>query len=445
MGLSFSFSNRLRLTAILLLTVISSSVYSQQSPYLVGYWHNWNDFNAPYLPLDEIDDRYNVIVLSFAIPVSDIDMNMVFVPEGFSEAEFLAQIQSLQAAGKKVLLSVGGATASVNLGTTESKNDFVNSLSAILDFYQLDGLDIDIEHGASILAGGGTIENPASVAQQNLITAVGEIMDNYRVSQGQKLFLTFTPETAYVQGGQSGFGGIWGGYLSIIHALRDSIDILQVQLYNSGSMYGLDGAIYEQGNADFIVAMTEAVIQGFNTAGGFFEGLPANKIAVGLPACPLAAGGGYVTPYLIETAMNYLLGNGFQPGSYELINPTGYPDLAGLMTWSINWDAVTDCGNTYEFADTFQQIFDITTDIDYVEAQSLYFQIYPNPAVDYLQIKWNISESEFLPISISDLSGRIVLSASIQNNTYLSIEHLKPGMYLVQGLGFSRKLVVNGL
>lgn len=445
MGLTTSFSNRLRTIAILFLTIISSSVYSQQPPYLVGYWHNWNDFNAPYLPLDEIDDRYNVIVLSFAIPVADSDMNMVFVPEGFSEVEFLTQIQNLQAAGKKVLLSVGGATASINLGTTEAKNDFVNTLSNILDFYELNGLDIDIEHGASILAGGGTIENPASVAQQNLITAVGEIMDNYRDSQSQKLFLTFTPETAYVQGGQSGFGGIWGGYLPLIHALRDSIDILQVQLYNSGSMYGLDGAIYEQGNADFIVAMTEAVIQGFNTAGGFFEGLPANKIAVGLPACPLAAGGGYVTPDEMVSAVNYLLGNGSQPGSYELINPTGYPDIAGLMTWSINWDAVTDCGNTYGFADTFQQIFDTTTGADLIEANTKQFQIFPNPASEFVQISLDGIQSEPIPIFITDLSGRVVLNATVQNNTSLSIKHLNPGMYLVQGLGISRKLVVNGL
>jgi chitinase len=443
MGLTFSFSNRLRTIAILLLSIISSSVYSQQQPYLVGYWHNWNDFNAPYLPLDEIDDRYNVVALSFAIPVSDSDMHMVFVPEGFSEAEFLAQIQNLQAAGKKVLLSVGGATASVNLGTTEAKNDFVNSLSDILDLYQLDGLDIDIEHGASILAGGGTIENPASIAQQNLITAVGEIMDNYRVSQGQKLFLTFTPETAYVQGGQSGFGGIWGGYLPIIHALRDSIDILQVQLYNSGSMYGLDGAIYEQGNADFIVAMTEAVIQGFNTAGGFFEGLPAYKIAVGLPACPLAAGGGYVIPDEMVSAVNYLLGNGSQPGSYQLINSIGYPDLAGLMTWSINWDAVSGCGGTYEFADSFQQIFDITTEVEVIETNTVQFQLFPNPASDFVQIRLDGIQSGPIPIFITDLSGRVVLSAAIQNNSSLSIKHLNPGMYLVQGLGISRKLVVN--
>jgi chitinase len=40
------------------------------------------------------------------------------------------------------------------------------------------------------------------------------------------------PETAFVQGGMSAFTGIWGAYLPVIHALRDSLDMLNVQLYN---------------------------------------------------------------------------------------------------------------------------------------------------------------------------------------------------------------------
>jgi chitinase len=122
-------------------------------------------------------------------------------------------------------------------------------------------------------------------------------MANYRsVYPAKKLLLTMASETAYVVGGQSAFGGIWGGYLPIIDALRDSLDLLQMQLYNSGTMFGINGNTYTQGTADFIVAMSESLIAGFNTSGGLFAGLPASKIAVGLPACSLAAGGGYIVP-----------------------------------------------------------------------------------------------------------------------------------------------------
>ncbi|MBK9047456.1 MAG: hypothetical protein IPL74_12335 [Bacteroidetes bacterium] len=34
------------------------------TPSLVGYWHNWNDTSAPYIPLTAIDNRYNVIEIS---------------------------------------------------------------------------------------------------------------------------------------------------------------------------------------------------------------------------------------------------------------------------------------------------------------------------------------------------------------------------------------------
>ena len=78
--------------------------------------------------------------------------------------------------------------------------------------------------------------------------------------------------------GMSAFGGIWGGYLPIIDYFRNDLDYVHVQLYNSGSIYGIDGNIYTQGTADFIVAMTEALIQGFDTAGGHFDGLPGTKL-----------------------------------------------------------------------------------------------------------------------------------------------------------------------
>ncbi|MBK8549585.1 MAG: hypothetical protein IPL53_00445 [Ignavibacteria bacterium] len=163
------------------------------------------------------------------------------------------------------------------------------------------------------------------------------------------------PETAFVTGGMSAYSGIWGAYLPVINALRDSIEVLHMQLYNSGSMYGIDGNIYEQGTVDFILSQTEAVIHGFNTAGGYFNGLRADQIAVGLPACSNAAGGGYVSPDSVKTAINYLRGQIPQPANYHCLS--SYPGLRGMMDWSINWDAVATCGAIYEFANNFNRIF----------------------------------------------------------------------------------------
>lgn len=322
---------------------------------LVGYWHNWNTSSAPYIQLDAIDSRYSIVEVSFALPVSTTDMTITFTPDGLTQAAFIAKLQSAKAQGKKVLLSLGGATSTIDLTTTANKTAFTNSLINIINTYGFDGLDIDIESGNSIYVTGGTIAAPTNVAQINLINALKQIMQSYRAANNnKKMLLTFAPETAYVQGGQSAFSSIWGGYLPILDALRDSIDLLQVQLYNSGSMYGIDGGIYTQGTADFIVAMTEAVIKGFNTSGGQFRGFPAAKVAIGLPACTSAAGGGFVSASVLASAMKYLWGIGPKPGSYTLATTGGYPTLNGMMTWSLNWDAVASCDGAYTYATTYQ-------------------------------------------------------------------------------------------
>ncbi|HMK06475.1 MAG TPA: chitinase, partial [Flavobacterium sp.] len=312
----------------LLILCFLTAFCQAQSPVLVGYWQNWNDSSAPYIPLDQIDPRYNVVCVSFAVPTSPSDMTMLFTPDGVSQATLISQIQTLRNQGKKVLVSIGGATTSISLNDVPNRETFVSSMTAILNAYHFDGIDIDIEHGDSILAE-GTISSPTNSDAINLVYAITQIRSNYFNLFSTQMMLTFAPETAYVQGGMSAYGGIWGGYLPIIDSLRDNIDLIHVQLYNSGSMYGIDNNIYNQGTADFIIAMTEALIQGFNTTGGPFDGFPANKVVVGLPACPNAAGGGFAATAVVESAIKYLMGTGPKPGTYTLAQTGGYPDLGG--------------------------------------------------------------------------------------------------------------------
>ena len=323
-------------------------------PALVGYWHNWSDANAPYIPLDQVDTRYNIVNVSFGVPQSGTTSTIVFTPDQGTQAAFISQIQTLHSQGRKVVLSLGGATAPISINNATQLTAFVNSVTNILNTYSFDGIDIDFE-GSSLSVTGGTIASPIDQPIINLIAGIKQIMSNFRTARGSKMYLSMAPETAFAQGGMSAYSGIWGAYLPVIHALRDSMDILHVQLYNSGSMYGINGSIYTQGTADFIVSQTEAMIKGFNTNGGAFVGLPANKIAVGLPACTGAAGSGYVAPATVKAAIDYLRGTGAKPGTYTLAQTGGYPDLRGMMTWSINWDKV--CSPTYQYAQNFQTIF----------------------------------------------------------------------------------------
>jgi len=238
------------------------------------------------------------------------------------------------------------------------------------------------------------------------------------------------PETAFVQGGMSAFGSIWGAYLPVIDALRDSLEILHVQLYNSGTMFGIDGNIYTQGTADFIVAMTEAVIHGFNTSGGMFAGLPANKVAVGLPACTNAAGGGYTDTASVKAALDYLLGKGPKPGTYTLVQSGGYPTLRGMMTWSINWDAVNNCSSSsYQYAENFQKIFGTGTSLAEVNLQSIF--VFPNPASDKIYISTNSDSNK--PFYIYDMLGKMILSNHCSSTKQeVNISTLSNGIYYVK-------------
>ena len=345
------------LILISFLYLVNEKSFAQiPNPALVGYWHNWSDPGSPYIQLNAIDPRYNVVEVSFAVPVAGTDYNMQFSPDQVSQATLISQIQAMQGQGKKILISMGGATSPISLDNLNEKNSFISSMISIINTYGFDGIDIDFE-GSSVTVSGGTIANPTDSKILNLIDAVKQIMQSYHTSHNKKLLLTMAPETAFVQGGQSSYGSIWGAYLPVINALRDSLDILQVQLYNSGSMYGIDGNIYTQGTADFIIAMTDAVIHGFNTAGGFFNGLPPGKVAIGLPSCSLAAGGGYTDTAVVKDAIDYLRGTGPRPGNYTLSLSGGYPTLRGMMTWSVNWDAVSTCNGAYSYATNYQRIF----------------------------------------------------------------------------------------
>jgi chitinase len=348
--------------AILFITFCLSFTASKAqlpNPSLVGYWQNWNDVNSPYIDLTSIDSRYNVIEVSFAVPQAGTSYQMVFDPQdgGVTQAAFISKIQTVKAQGKKVLISIGGGGVHVSLDNASEKASFISSMNSIIDTYGFDGIDIDFE-GTSLSVSGGTITAPVDAPIINLIDAIKQIMQHHRSAAGTKLLLTMAPETVFVQGAMSSYGGDRGAYLPVIHALRDSIDLLQVQLYNSGNVYGIDGGIYDQATTDFIVAMSEAVIQGFNTAGGTFTGLPASKVAVGLPACDDAApGGGFLDTLNVKKAMLYLMGSGPKPGSYTLQQAGGYPSLRGMMTWSVNWDVLATCASANEYAVNFQRIF----------------------------------------------------------------------------------------
>jgi chitinase len=344
--------------------VFSTHLFGQlPNPAMVGYWENWQ--GNRFVELKNIDSRYNVIQISFATGQNGKDYDLGFTP-AYDEAEFRADVKALQDEGKKVLISLGGQNDQIMLDSLPEKELFVSSITHIIDTWGFDGLDIDLE-GSSLSFNDIKVENSGDIRIQYMIDGISEIMANHYATHGKKLLLTMAPETNYVQGGLSNWSvnnSHGGAYLPIIEALSDSIDMLNVQLYNSGSQYGLNGTIYNQGTADWILAMTEVVIRGFEGVNGLglYSGLPAKKVGVALPGCHSYDA---VPHDEMEAAMRYLIGEGPKPGSYRLLEPDGYPDLRGMMTWSINSDR--KCGPAYGFVDTWSKVF---TDMPYIEIKN---------------------------------------------------------------------------
>jgi chitinase len=314
---------------------------------LVGYLHASFANGSGYIRMADVPAAWDIIDLAFGEPTSvtsgDIRFTLCPVaecPNVESEADFIAAIRAKQAQGKKVLISIGGANGQVQLTTAAARDKFVQSVSAIIDKYGLDGLDVDFEgHSLYLNAGDADFHNPTTPVIVNLISALRSLKSRY----GSKFVLTMAPETFFVQVGYQFYGGTSGGdnrtgsYLPVIHALRDSLTVLHVQDYNSGPVMGLDNQYHTMGGADFPIAMGDMLKAGFPVAntGQTFPGLRDDQIAVGLPAA-VSAGNGYIAPATVQQAVNCLARNQ-NCGGYTLRGGAS-PAIRGLMTWSINWD-----------------------------------------------------------------------------------------------------------
>ncbi len=314
---------------------------------LIGYLHASFANGSGYVRMADIPTQWNIINLSFGEPTTvtsgDIRFNRCPVaecPNVESDAEFLAAIKAKQAAGKKVLLSIGGQNGQVQLTTTAARDAFVSSVGSIIDRWGLDGLDVDFEgHSLYLNPGDTNFRSPTTPVVVNLISALKTLKARY----GAKFVLTMAPETFFVQVGYQFYGGNGtgdnrtGSYLPVIHALRDALTILHVQDYNSGPVMGLDNQYHTMGGADFHIAMTDMIKAGFpvSTTGQTFPGLREDQIAFGLPAA-VSAGNGHTAPAAVHQALDCLV-KGQNCGGYSLRGGAS-PSFRGLMTWSINWD-----------------------------------------------------------------------------------------------------------
>ncbi|KOP69328.1 fibronectin [Bacillus sp. FJAT-18019] len=278
---------------------------------LTGYWQNFVN-GATKLKVRDIPNQYDIIVLSFAEmdPANPggvtftVDSALSSALGGYTDADLIADIQAKRAQGKKVIISIGGEKGNINLNSASPNvTNFVNSMYGVITRFGLDGIDVDLEHGMNV---------------PNLTNAIRQLKQKV----GNDFVLTMAPQTIDMQNPNT-------TYMQLYNNLKDITTVINVQYYNSGCMLGRDGKCYSQGTVDFLTALSDLTLQW----------VAPSQLGIGVPATSSAAGGGYVSPTVVNNALN-CLATGNSCGSYKPV--AKYPDIRGAMTWSVNWDATTN-------------------------------------------------------------------------------------------------------
>ncbi|USD40533.1 chitinase [Vibrio sp. SCSIO 43135] len=307
---------------------------TEKTHKLIGYWHNFVNGAGCPMRLADMSDAWDIIDIAFAendrssngtvhfnLYSGDIHSSC----PALDPLQFKQDMAALQAKGKKFVLSLGGAEGTITLNTDQDEAAFIASLTDIIAEWGFDGLDVDLESGSNLVHG--------SQIQARLGRALLQIEQN----MGGDMYLTMAPEHPYVQGGFVAYSGIWGAYIPVIDATRSTLDLLHVQLYNNGGLPNpyMSGAAPE-GSIDMMVAQSKMLIEGFELADGtMFAPLRDDQVAIGLPSGPSSANSGQAPTQNILDALDCLT-KGTKCGS---IQPAfNYPNYAGVMTWSINWD-----------------------------------------------------------------------------------------------------------
>jgi len=279
-----------------------------------------------------------------------------------------ALIQQMKKLGIKVLLSLGGASSNipnttVNFHTALAAAStpaafqaaFIASLESLMTQYGFDGFDFDIEFGLSP-AGGGTITNPGGDI------AVLAAIINQMHTLHPTVLLTLAPQTVNISA-NSAFSGTFANYSSLVMQTASALSWVGIQIYNSGTVYGIDGNVYNPSlptNPDASVALATDLLASWPQGAPLFflpyvSSLNPSQVVIGYLA-PNKAGQVDGNPPVIPVATIKRAVQCLRTGvagansCNSYVPPSVYAGIGGVFGWQTN----NDQNNNFAFAKSLQ-------------------------------------------------------------------------------------------
>ena len=250
-----------------------------------GYWMKWS--NSRSVRLADVDQRYNVIYLSFAQGRSGTGA-LHFNQAAQSQAQFTQDVATVRARGQRVIMSIGGEGGHIDLSSQQRRQQMLDSLIQMRENEVVfDGIDWDIE--------------------QAVIDADGMHWVSMQLKQryGQNFAITAAPQGHRVE------------YKQFAQRMGSNLDFIGIQYYE----YPTETAEERIGGARH---HTQELVEQY--------GIPADKIVIGMMVVDEDTG-----QYAPAGPSRFWTVQSSQEGWRFL--QERFPDLRGVYLWEISGDA----------------------------------------------------------------------------------------------------------
>jgi len=341
---------------LLVFCFLLSCAFAAPGGRIVGYLPGYKQTHVP--PLDLAKAGYTHIIVAFATFNAS---KLGAIVNEFAPYVSTAYVSSLQKAGLKVLVSLGGALtntqgATVNFhqisnGVSNFVPTFTEAIEKLVKQYNFDGVDFDIEQGFT------SDGSPSDV--DVLANVINTLHQN-----NPSLLISLVPQAANIAPDQlrGVYSSIYASYSNLAMQTYKALTWTGVQVYNTGGMNGINNVLYsnmDPGNMDFSVAMAVDMLEAWPAKeGGRATGFPPyqallrpDQVMLGYPA-PNAGGASDGGPpkhnSVIKKILQCLHEGHDKPSSCDTYSPPvrNYPDFGGVFCWEVTYDQ----NNNWKFA-----------------------------------------------------------------------------------------------